>query len=408
MASAALSPDHNSPPAERDDRKTAHLVGEALKPFPGSRISKSFEFSREILRSPDMRQAGASADSIKVDNPDHTSFFFLDGDVHKRRRASVAPYFTPKAILTRYNPLMERTMTEMIAEFRRTGSANLDVIALELAGAVALEILGLTESDRTKTVQLLKKLMGSSNSFDKRPLYRFINDKLLGPFHKARRGFLAKKLYTDCIVPAAKARKSEPKNDVISYMVQHDYSVKAMIIETMTYSGAGVSTTREFMQVAAWQMFDHPDLKERFLAENENGQFNIIHELLRLDPVAGYLYRRTNQDLQLKSAGSLPKDQLLAVDIRASNQDPASVGENPYAIDPDRAEKTKQLPTWASFGDGPHRCPGAQVALHETRIFLNHLFRVPGLKLEKAPDIGWSMGTQGYEMRNMMVSCTRA
>lgn len=407
MASAANRPVESSCPVGRDDRKTAHLVGEALKPFPGSRISKSFDFSREILRSPNMRQAGASADSIKVDNPDHTSFFFLDGEVHKRRRASVAAYFTPKAILTRYNPLMERMMAAMIAELRRTGSANLDVIALELAGAVALEILGLTESDRARTVQLLKKLMNSSNSFDKRPLYRFINDRVLGPFRKARMGYLMKQLYTDCIVPAAEARKREPKNDVVSYMVQHDFSVKAMIIETMTYSGAGVSTTREFMQVAAWQMFDHPDLKERFLAEDENGQFNIIHELLRLDPVAGYLYRRTNEDLQSKVGGSLPKDQLLAVDIRASNQDPVSVGENPYAIDPDRAEKTRQLPTWASFGDGPHRCPGAQVALHETRIFLNHLFRVPGLKLEKAPDIGWSMATQGYEMRNMIVSCTR-
>jgi cytochrome P450 len=112
--------------------------------------------------------------------------------------------------------------------------------------------------------------------------------------------------------------------------------------------------------------------------------------------------------VQSKVAGTLPKDQLLAIDIRGSNQDAESVGENPFAIDPERAEKTNQLPTWASFGDGPHRCPGAQVALHETRIFLNHLFRVPGLKLEKAPDMGWSMATQGYEMRNMMVSCTRA
>jgi cytochrome P450 len=404
MASAAIKPASNS----KDDRKTAHLVGNALKPFPGSRISRSFEFSREILRSPDMRQAGASADSIKVDNPDHTSFFFLDGEVHKRRRASVAAYFTPKAILTRYNPLMEQTMERMIAEFRKTGSANLDVIALELAGAVTLEILGLTESDGAKTVQLLKKLMSSSNSFDKRPLYRFINDKVFGPFRKARMGYLMKQLYTDCIAPAAEARKREPKNDVVSYMVKNDYGVKAMIIETMTYSGAGVSTTREFMQVAAWQLFDHPDLKDRFLAEDENGQFKIIQELLRLDPVAGYLYRRTNEPVESKVAGQLPKDQLLAIDIRGSNQDPESVGENPYAIDPDRAEKTNQLPTWTSFGDGPHRCPGAQVALHETRIFLNHLFRVPGLKLEKAPDVGWSMSTQGYEMRNMLVSCTRA
>jgi cytochrome P450 len=408
MASAANTPVNNSRSIDRDDRKTAHLVGEALKPFPGSQVSKSFDFSREILRSPNMRQAGGSADLLKVENPDHTSFFFLDGELHKRRRASVAAYFTPKAILTRYNPLMEQMMGEMLADFRAKGSAILDSLALELAGAVTLEILGLTASDRTMTVKLLKKLMDSSDSFDKRPIHRFINDNILGPYHKALMNYRMKKLYTDCIVPAIEVRKRDPKNDVITYMMEHKYSVKAMIIEVMTYSGAGVSTTREFMQVAAWQLFDHPELKERFLAEDANGQFKIIQELLRLDPVAGYLYRRTNEEVQSNVAGRLPKDQLLAVDIRATNQDPLSVGENPYAIDPDRAEKQNQLPTWASFGDGPHRCPGAQVALHETRIFLNHLFRVPGLKLEKAPDIGWSMATQGYEMRNMIVSCTRA
>jgi cytochrome P450 len=230
---------------------------------------------------------------------------------------------------------------------------------------------------------------------------------VLGPFRRARTSYLTKKLYTDCIVPAAEVRKTDPRNDVVSYMVQNNYGPKAMIIEVMTYSGAGVSTTREFMQVAAWQLFDHPELKDRFLAEDESGQSKIIQELLRLDPVAGYLYRRTNEELQSPIAGVLPKDQLLAIDIRGTNQDPAIVGDNPFAIDPDRADRLNQLPTWASFGDGPHRCPGAQVALHETRVFLNYLFRVPGLKLEKAPDMGWSMGTQGYEMRNMIVSCDR-
>jgi len=391
----------------RDDRKTAHFIGTVVKPFPGAKISKNFEFSREILRSPNMRQAGGSADSIKVDNPDHTSFFFLDGELHKRRRASVAAYFTPKAILTRYDPLMKQTMAEMIADFRAKGTANLDQIALELAGKVTLEILGLTESDPLSTIKLLRALMSSSTSYETRPLRRFINDKVLGPFRRAHTNYLMKKLYTDCIVPAAEARKTDPKNDVVSYMVQNNYGPRAMIIEVMTYSGAGVSTTREFMQVAAWQLFDHPELKDRFLAEDESGQSKIIQELLRLDPVAGYLYRRTNEELQSPIAGVLPKDQLLAIDIRGTNQDPAVVGDDPFAIDPDRADRLNQLPTWASFGDGPHRCPGAQVALHETRVFLNHLFRVPGLKLEKAPDMGWSMGTQGYEMRNMIVSCDR-
>ena len=71
-----------------DDRKSALAAQQGLKPFHGARISGSFNFSREILRSPAMRQAGAKADDLVVDNPDHVSFFFLDGDLHRRRRAS--------------------------------------------------------------------------------------------------------------------------------------------------------------------------------------------------------------------------------------------------------------------------------------------------------------------------------
>jgi cytochrome P450 len=60
-----------------------------------------------------------------------------------------------------------------------------------------------------------------------------------------------------------------------------------------------------------------------------------------------------------------------------------------------------------SFGDGPHRCPGSQVALHETRFFLDRLLRVPGFKLVKPPTVGWSLSTQGYELRDAVVTCDR-
>jgi cytochrome P450 len=61
-----------------------------------------------------------------------------------------------------------------------------------------------------------------------------------------------------------------------------------------------------------------------------------------------------------------------------------------------------------SFGDGAHHCPGWQVALHETRMFLDALFKLPGIRLERAPDIGWSDMLQSYELRNAIVTCARA
>jgi cytochrome P450 len=393
--------------AGRDDRKTAHTVKVGLPVFPNSRISTNFRFAREIMRSPEMRQAASSADSMDFSKPNEISFFFLHGDEHKKRRASVAVHFAPKAIVNRYNPLMQTTMDRVIAEFQKKGSAVLDEMSLHLASDVTMEIVGLTNTDRQNLTKQIKTIMGSHNSFDKRPLYRFMHDVAFGWYHKGLYSSRVLKLYKDHIAPAAEARRTAPSDDVMTYMVQNNYTPKGMIIEVMTYAGAGVSTTREFMVMAAWQLCDHPELKERFLAGSEDEQFAIIEELLRLDPIAGYLYRKPISDIPETAEGPIQAGQLLAVDIRGVNTDAAVVGECPYQIDPDRAKRQKIAGSWMSFGDGPHRCPGSQVALHETRIFLDRLLRVPGFKLAKPPKVSWSLSTQGYELREAIVTCDK-
>jgi cytochrome P450 len=391
----------------RDDRKTADTVDDGLKPFPGSRIARTFAFARDILRSTEMRQGGGAADKIVLDNPEHISFFFLDGELHKRRRASVAGYFTPKTIVNRYHPLMQTVMDREIAKFQSNGSAVLDEMSLELASEITMEILGLTNSDQHAMTRRIKAMMNNHKSFDKRWWYRFLHDVLLGWYHKGFGAWMAYQFYTKDLLPAAEARRKEPKDDVMSYMVKENYSKKAMIIECMTYAAAGVSTTREFMIMAAWQLFDHPDLMEKFLKGDEADQFAILEEILRLDPIAGYLYRRSVNDVPETAGGPVEKGELLAINIRAANQDEAVVGECPFQLDPERAKRQKVVGAYMSFGDGPHRCPGSQVALHESRIFLDRLLRVPGIKLKTPPNIGWSMSTQGYELRGAIVTCDR-
>jgi cytochrome P450 len=407
MSAGTLAEADGSVRAGRDDRKTAHLVDDALKPFPGSKIARTFGFAREILRSPAMRQGGADAESMNLDNPDHASFFFLDGEIHKKRRASVAGYFAPKAILTRYYPIMHATMDKIVADLQATGSAVLDEASLQLASDVTWEIVGLTNSDPKALTRRVKRIMSIVDSFDKRPLYRFVHHYLLGWYHHLERAWFAMQLYKHDILPAAKARRAAPREDVMSYMVKENYEQKAMIIEIMTYAGAGVSTTREFMVMAFWQLWDHPELREQFLAADEAGQFAIIEEILRLDPIAGYLYRRAAEPVSAMSEGPASEGDLFAINIRAANQDPGIAGDAPYQLDPERAKRQKVVGAFMSFGDGPHRCPGSQVALHETRVFLDRLLRVPGIRLAKPPTVGWSLSTQGYELRDAIITCDR-
>ena len=73
---------------------------------------------RDILRSPKVRQAGPAnspTDDAEIKNPGEVSFFFLDGDEHRKRRAAVAGLFAPKTIVTRHQAVMTRTMDEIVA-----------------------------------------------------------------------------------------------------------------------------------------------------------------------------------------------------------------------------------------------------------------------------------------------------
>jgi hypothetical protein len=103
----------------------------------------------------------------------------------------------------------------------------------------------------------------------------------------------------------------------------------------------------------------------------------------------------------------VPAGTLLAIDIRAVNTDESATGPCPHVLDPERARRQKAAGGYLSFGYGSHRCPGSQVAMHETRVFLGGLMRVPGIRLEREPQIGWSEMLTAYELRGAMVGCDR-
>jgi cytochrome P450 len=106
--------------------------------------------------------------------------------------------------------------------------------------------------------------------------------------------------------------------------------------------------------------------------------------------------------------GEIALGETCAINIREANWDEAAAGACPHALDPARAKRMKQVGSYMAFGDGVHRCPGAQVALHETRVFIDALFKVPGLRLEKAPRVEWNRTLMSYELRDAFVTCERA
>lgn len=383
-----------------DRRKSAALAAQNVTPMDGAFRIKSSVLSRAVLRHPEAFQAGAGADSIPVDDPEHLSVFFHDGVVHHKKRLAIAKFFSAKTVTTEHRPLMERETKRILDKFQQDGRAQLDVMSFDLAASVVSYILGLTNSPHEERVKRVARALELS-------LGNRSKKGITGLVHSFRVMHAMMQFMNKDVLPAKRARIANPQNDVISQMVQQNYPDKAIFIECMTYGSAGMMTTREFIVMASWYLFEQPELRGRYLSSDENGQIAILLEILRLEPVAAMVHRRVQQELTTADGQTLPKGQLYAIDIRASNLDEEMVGACPFALDPDRAERQRENGRYLTFADGPHNCPGWQVALHESRIFLDQMFRLPGIRLERAPDVGWNKGVQGYELRKGIVACDK-
>ena len=365
--------------ADPDTRKSAQAAA-AAPARPGARSVTTFDEARGILRSGSVRQAGFNAELLdRFARTMRPPILFLEGEAHRRQRGATARFFAPKVVTTTYRRLMEDASAALVTQFQHAGHANLDDLSLALSVAVAAEIIGLTDSDPRGMARRLDAFFAGTSTPGTN-VWRATIDFLRGQvrllrFHRAD------------VRPAIRARRKARRADVISHLLDEGYRDAEILTECVTYGAAGMATTREFITMAAWHLFEDAALRARFVAGDDAARVAILEDILRLEPVVGTLFRRTTE-----AQANGPAGTLLAIDIRAANG-------CPHSIDP------AQKPPSLSFGDGAHRCPGAQVALQESTIFLARLFAVPGLTLAQAPTIRWNAVTTGYELRGMKITC---
>jgi cytochrome P450 len=389
-----------------DDRKTSFHNGAYDQPA-FERISskeiriRGIDLARQILRGSGLRQAGFMADlANRFTRSSRAPILFQEGEAHRKQRSATARFFAPKVVAMRYRQLMAEQSTRIMRDFRSIGRADLDSMGMELSVAVTAEIVGLNDSS-------LPGLANRLNSFLADQQQRV--GKLAASLRMVVALCRILRLFFCDVMPAIRSHRIQRREDIISLLIEQGYSSREILTECITYGVAGVATTRELIVLAAWHLFDRPELRERFLDGDDVGRIVVLEEVLRLEPVVGTLYRRAERDIVLNHNGR-PEDvsagTLLAIDIRAVNADPSAAGVCPHRLDPDRRIQDHRLPgSLMSFGDGAHRCPGAAIALQESAIFLNQLFRVPGIRLARVPTISSNSVVESYELRGAVVTC---
>lgn len=381
----------------RVESKSATIIEKIVPYMDGVQID-DFSTARDLLRNAPTRQAARGALNLSRDNPEHAPMPILDGEPHKRRRGQVARFFTPKYMKDRYRTTMDESTERLIAKLRKSGREKIDLLSFDLACDVTAEVVGLSDSDSASLSRHILEVFEANTVLNPRPKNKYLRKALL-LYYVAR-------LYLIDIIPAVRRRKKNPQDDVISQCVAMNYSLKAIFNEVMSYGAAGMMTTREFIVMVVWHLFTNDDLREKWLTGGEAVQFTILDEILRLEPVVSYVYRRIEEDFVTEEGTKLKAGDLYTLNIRQANLDTEITGADPEAIDLERAQRQRMPSAWMSFGDGPHRCPGAQLALHETRVFVDALMRVPGIRMAEPPVVVWAGAT--YQVRDGYVECPKS
>lgn len=376
--------------------KSAAIASANLAAKPGATHLTAFADVRGKLRDrASLQDIEVFRESLTAD-PDKTPVIFLDGDPHRKRRSQIARFFTPKAIAERYRKVMRDSTDRIMVDLRRTGRGQLDRMSMRLASDAVAAIVGLTESNPQKIADRMRLTFAKTGFDVTKPVGKIVN--------RALKTYKALTFFWFDVKPAIRARRKQRQDDVISLLLDQGYSDEAILTECMTYATAGVLTTREFIVMAAWYLFDDENLRAHFLSGTEDDQFAVLEEILRLEPVANHIFRKAASS----ENDATSQCEHFVLDLRAANLDEAAVGERPLAVDPSRAKRQGESAAWVSFGDGAHRCPGAQVALAETRIFLDALFRVPGIRLAVPPSVEWGAVIDTYELHGAIVECDKA
>jgi cytochrome P450 len=357
---------------------------------------RGYSAARAVLRSNGTVQAGLGIETVeKLPAKIRRPVLYRDGPEHREHRRQTARFFTHACVHEHYRDMMIRIAEAQLDTLRRDKTAALAELSFALAIEVTSAVIGLTES-RPGIQRRLERFF--PEKFGKPGWTSFS-----GIYWTFRQGFSWLRVYLDDVRPAVRARRKHRQDDLISHLIDEGCRDTEILGECLTFAAAGMVTTREFVNVAAWHLFTDDALLQRYRAADERTRLALLHEILRLEPVIGRLQRRTTTPVDVPGEDgvvTIPAGDLVGIELHVANVDPEAMDIDPLTIRPGRPALDGGL----SFGDGPHKCPGAHIAILETDIFLTRLFAIDGVRMTTPPRVSFKEDLGSYELRGLTVT----
>ena len=206
-----------------------------------------------------------------------------------------------------------------------------------------------------------------------RALLRFAEDHA--------RAIAANAELTAYLEPIVAARRKEPRNDIISDLVQAEvdaerFTNEEVLSHVRLIFSAGAGTVHDAMGNLFYHLLLRPGLWEE-IKRDPSKRPGVVEELLRFEPSVPVL-PRTSAAFPIEFEGvAIPPNSFMLFAIASANRD-ASAFPDPHTFKTNRPPK----PIMTTFGPGPRACPGMHLARKELALVLDVVLeRLPNLKL---------------------------
>jgi cholest-4-en-3-one 26-monooxygenase len=281
----------------------------------------------------------------------------MDPPRHSQFRRLVSRGFTPRMI-ARLEPFIREAAIRAIEEGGKLGECDfVRTLAAELPLIVIADLMGIAQSDRHKVFDWSNRLIG----FDDPEFQTSLQDATIAA---SELWMYANEL--------AVARKREPGEDLVSLLVHAE--VEGEALTEMEFDGfflllavAGNETTRNAISGGMLALLEHPDQRQRLVADPSLLP-SAVEEMLRWVTPVMHFRRTATRDTEIRGQKIKEGDKVVMY-YASANRDEA-VFPNPDTFDVGRTPNDH-----LSFGVGEHFCLGSSLARLELRVFFEELLK---------------------------------
>jgi len=283
----------------------------------------------------------------------------LDPPSHTRLRKLLMQAFSKKVVEAQ-RPFVQRRVAELIAVLHERPEVEFnEEIARKLPGSVILDMIGLSQDN-------LPRLKDWANAFVEGIGVPFVTPELLQRVENAMAEI------NDVLMPELEARKTSPRKDLLTALVQATDAGDTMSVEEMLGAlhvliVAGHDSTANTLTLGLAALSRHPDAWQ-YMRDHPEKMLDSCLELMRYMAMSAAQPRIVAEDFEWHGK-QLRRGEVVFLMMAAGNRDPRQ-----YA-NPETLELTRNNDESLVFGPGVHHCIGHMLAKLQITEFFSALVK---------------------------------